>query len=86
MSEPEEHQSIYPGGHKSWRPGVTCAECETKRAKNLERFPHRSQAGQPVPLVYADPRFSTNPKVEKFWGTGDPSVFAKPGALDYHGD
>jgi len=29
---------------------------------------------------------STSPKVEKFWQTGDPSVFAKKGALDYQGD
>jgi hypothetical protein len=29
---------------------------------------------------------STNPKVEEFFATGDPSVFAKPGALDYRGD
>ena len=28
---------------------------------------------------------STSPKVEKFWETGDPSVFAKPGALDHQG-
>tara|TARA_B100001750_G_scaffold118765_1_gene94219 strand:+ start:285 stop:509 length:225 start_codon:yes stop_codon:yes gene_type:complete len=28
---------------------------------------------------------STSPKVEKFWETGDPSVFAKPGAPDYQG-
>jgi hypothetical protein len=28
---------------------------------------------------------SLNPKVQKFWRTGDPSVFAKPGALDYVG-
>lgn len=28
---------------------------------------------------------STNPKVEQFWETGDPSVFAKPGAPDYRG-
>jgi len=28
---------------------------------------------------------SVNPNVEKFWATGDPSVFAKPGAPDYQG-
>jgi len=28
---------------------------------------------------------SVNPKVEKFNATGDPSVFAKPGAPDYQG-
>lgn len=28
---------------------------------------------------------STNPKVEEFVQTGDPAVFAKPGALDYRG-
>jgi len=26
---------------------------------------------------------STSPKIEKFWSTGDPSVFASPGAKDY---
>ncbi len=28
---------------------------------------------------------STNPKMEEFAKTGDPSVFAKKGALDYSG-
>lgn len=29
---------------------------------------------------------STSPKVEQFIATGDPSVFAKKGALDYSGE
>ena len=26
---------------------------------------------------------STSPKIEEFWQTGDPAVFASPGAKDY---
>lgn len=26
---------------------------------------------------------STSPKIEEFWRTGDPAVFAAPGAKDY---
>jgi hypothetical protein len=28
---------------------------------------------------------SNSPKIEQFWETGDPSVFASPGAKDYVG-
>jgi hypothetical protein len=86
--EPIEHQSIYKDGHQDWRLGYSseCDECEGYRLAVLMQFPHRTDTNDRVAPVYADSRYSTSPKVEKFFATGDPSVFAKPGALDYEGD
>ena len=66
-----------PPGHRS---GIWCPQC----GKSFD--PEKTRA------VLSSVGFknftgvdSTSPKVEEFWQTGDPSVFAKPGALDHQG-
>lgn len=82
--DPVEHQSIYENGHQDWQPGITCDKCEGFRLSNELRFPERKGDRRLDPVAIGV--HSTNPKVEEFWHTGDPSVFAQPGALDYRPD
>lgn len=83
MSDPLQHQSIYPGGHTEWVDGQTCDECEDARDQARLRHgpPGQWNGKPPEPVAYGNN--SMNPKVQEFFETGDPSIFAKPGALDY---
>ena len=60
--------------------GIWCSECnksydpeETRKVLGSMKFKNFTGAA------------SCSPKVEEFWKTGDPAVFAKPGAPDYRG-
>jgi hypothetical protein len=68
-----EHQSTEIGPHPDeWRDGATCDEC---RQHTAERY-LALMNGSPI-VIPAIGQASTNPKMEKFWATGDPTVFAK---------
>lgn len=60
--------------------GIWCSECnksydpeETRKVLGSMKFKNFTGAA------------SCSPKVEEFWKTGDPAVFAKPGAPDFRG-
>ena len=61
-----EHQSLYPGGHEDWRPGMTCDECDERRAVNeAKRRKGPTVAG----------KYIVRPKsIETWLATGDPSA------------
>ncbi len=58
--------------------GIWCSVCKRSYDRNetrkvLASMKFKNFTGQA----------SCSPKVEQFWQTGDPAVFAKPGAPDY---
>ena len=58
--------------------GIWCGEC--KMAYNIKEARSILRS---IKTQGFTGHASTSPKVEQFLQTGDPSVFAKPGALDY---
>lgn len=45
----------------------------------------RSELGRVRLMGAIGVQHSSSPTIEKFWATGDPSVFSKPGDPDYGG-
>lgn len=77
-----QHQSQDSGPHPDkWRKGSTCDDCQQYIAERYLALMN----GSPT-VIPALGNQSTNPKMEEFWATGDPSVFAKEGAPDYRGE
>lgn len=67
-----EHQSVDDGPHPDeWRDGATCDDCREYQAQRYLRL----FTGSPT-VIPPLGRESTNPKMEEFWATGDPEVFA----------
>lgn len=60
--------------------GIWCPHC--KKAYDLEEAREILGSLKWKNFTGAE---STSPKVEEFWKTGDPAVFAKPGAPDHKG-
>ena len=68
-----EHKSIDGGPHpKTWKAGATCDACREYLAQRYLEL----QTGT-VTVIPPIGQSSTNPKMEEFWATGDPSVFDK---------
>jgi len=84
MNTGTEHVSLDNGPHPDqWVEGATCDDCQQYIA---ERYLELQTSAPVTHGPVATGRSSLSPKVDKFLATGDPSIFAKPGALDYQGD
>jgi hypothetical protein len=71
---------------------MACQRCDHENVdpkrlfcENCGAIVDRNGLGRVRLLGLVGVQHSNSPKIEEFWETGDPAVFASPGAKDYRG-